>query len=130
MATRKKRTGVEWVGGLVSLPAYVTGEAKPYRPETLFWLGPKGEALGHAVGKPGELLGLAAESLQSTIERPMFGPPQVPERLRVASEALAVVLRAAHPRIEVVCAPTPEIGAMLAAKTAKTAKTANWSCRT
>jgi hypothetical protein len=32
MAAKKKRTGIEWVGGLVSMPAYVTGEGDPYRP--------------------------------------------------------------------------------------------------
>jgi hypothetical protein len=61
MAAKKKRTGVEWVGGLVSMPAYVTGEGDPYRPETLFWMGAQGAVLGHTVGKPGELVGLLCE---------------------------------------------------------------------
>ena len=65
MTARKKRTGIEWVGGLVSMPAYVTGEGEPYRPEALFWMGAEGAVLGHAVGKPGELVGLACESLRS-----------------------------------------------------------------
>lgn len=115
MAAKKKRTVVEWVGGLVSTPAYVTGEGAPYRPESLFWMGADGAVLGHATGKPGELLGLAAESLRSTIEQPMFGRPQVPGRIRVGSPELAETLRAVHEGIEVVCAPTPEIDDLVAA---------------
>lgn len=110
-----KRTGVEWVGGLVSLPARVTGEGEPYRPEVLLWLGAEGAVLGSTVGKPGEVLGLASHSLQSTVERPMFGRPHAPGRVRVASPQLADVLRAGHPGLDVVCAPTPELDPVLAA---------------
>lgn len=113
MSTTKKRTGVEWVGGLVSMPAYVTGEGEPYRPEALFWMCPDG-VLGSTMGKPGELLGLASESLQSAIERPMFGRPHAPGRVRVASPELADALRAGHPGLDIVCAPTPELDALLA----------------
>lgn len=113
MAARKKRTGIEWVGGLVSMPAYVTGEGEPYRPESLFWMGEDGGVIGYTVGMPGELVALAAESLRSTIERPMFGEPHRPARVRVASTELANALRAGHSGIEIVCAPTPELDAML-----------------
>lgn len=115
MASKKKRAGVEWVGGLVSMPAYVTGEGAPYRPEALFWMSAEGAVLGHMAGKPGELIDLASESLRSTIERPMFGQPLAPQRVRVASAELAEALRAGHAGLEVVCAPTPEIDAVLAA---------------
>ncbi len=115
MAAKKKKTGIEWVGGLVSMPAYVTGEGEPYRPEMILWLGAEGAVIGNTMGKPGELLGHAAESLQSTIERPVFGKPHVPARVRVASSELAEALRAAHGAIEVICAPTPEIDDVLAA---------------
>jgi hypothetical protein len=71
--------------------------------------------LGHAVAKPRELIGLACESLRSTIGRPMLGRPHAPERVRVASPELAEALRAGQSRVEVVCAPTPEIDAVLAA---------------
>lgn len=119
MATKKRKTGIEWVGGLVALPAYVTGEGEPYRPETLFWMGAEGAVLGHAAGKPGELVGLAAESLRSTIEQPIFGKPHAPTRVRVASPELAEALRAGHPGLEVVCAPTPEIDVVAAAMRGK-----------
>jgi hypothetical protein len=109
-----KRTG-EWVGGLVLMPAYITGEGEPYRPEALFWMAAEGAVLRSTLGKPGALLGLASESLQGAIERPMFGQPHAPGRVRVASPQLADALRAGHPGLDIVCAPTPEIDALLAA---------------
>jgi hypothetical protein len=115
MSASKKRTGTEWVGGIVSMPAYVTGEGEPYRPETLFWMGAEGAVLGHTLGKPGEVVELARESLRSAIEQPMFGRPHAPDRVRVASPELAEALRAGQSEIEVVCGPTPEIDRVFAA---------------
>ncbi len=115
MTAKKSKSGIEWVGGLVSMPAYVTGEGEPYRPEMLVWMSAEGAALGYAVGKPGELVDLACESLRSTIERPMIGRPHRPGRVRVASHALAYALRAGHPGIEVIRAPTPEVDAFVSA---------------
>ncbi len=114
MAAKKKRAGVEWVGGLVSMPAYVTGEGEPYRPEVLLWMSGDGLVLGTTTAKPGEAVGAAADHLRSTIERPMIGRPHAPARVRVASPTLAEVLRAAHPAIQIVCAPTPEIDTVFA----------------
>ncbi|MCC6748391.1 MAG: hypothetical protein IT371_12080 [Deltaproteobacteria bacterium] len=114
MATNTRRRGIEWVGGIVSMPAYVTGEGEPYRPEALFWMNADGAMLGHRAGKPGTLLARAADILRDTIERPMWGPARAPSRVRVASPELAAALRAGHPTLEVVCAPTPEIDAALA----------------
>lgn len=42
----KKAAGIEWIGGTVAMPAYVTGEGEPYRPEALFWMGADGAILG------------------------------------------------------------------------------------
>ncbi|MBK8213871.1 MAG: hypothetical protein IPK71_08980 [Myxococcales bacterium] len=109
MATRKKRAEVEWVGGLVTLPTYVTGEGAPFQPEMLLWLRTDGLVLGHEVGRPGEVLSSACESLRRTIESPMVGGAHTPDRVRVASPALAEVLRAGWPAIDVVCEATPEI---------------------
>ena len=114
MAAKKKRAKaeVEWVGGLLSMPAYVTGEGEPYRPEILLWMIPDGPIVGTALAKPGELMGTAVQHLRDTIERPSFGEPHTPARVRVASPDLAGVLRAGLPgSVEVVCAPTPELDA-------------------
>jgi hypothetical protein len=114
MAARKKKTsGVEWVGGLLEMPAYVTGEGEPYRPGVIFWMGEDGALLGTAIAKPSELLAQAVDSLKSTIEQPLFGRAHTPSRLRVASRDLYEVLREAFPAIEVTCAPTPEMDVVL-----------------
>ena len=109
----KKSKGIDWVGGTVLMPAYVTGEGEPYRPEALFWMSNEGAIVGSTVAKPGELLPMAVASLQDAIEKPMFGLPHAPTRVRVASDELAETLRAGHPGIEIVCAPTPELDEML-----------------
>lgn len=110
----KTPTDIEWIGGTVAMPAYVTGEGEPYRPETLFWMSADGAILGWTAAKPGELLPMASESLRSTIEQPMHGRPHRPTRVRVASAELADILRAGHPGLDVVCASTPELDEMLA----------------
>lgn len=120
MSTRRRsarpdpETPIEWIGGTSSTPTWIDHEGGPYRPEGLYWMSAEGAVLGLTMARPGELLAMAGESLQRTIEAPMFGRPHRPTRLRVASAELAAVLRAEHPGLEVVCAPTPELDAMLA----------------
>ncbi len=101
--------GVEWVGAIVTMPAYVTGEGVPYRPEVLLWMIPGGPIVGMTMARPGELLGRAARHLQETIESPTIGRPGAPARLRVPSPELADVLRDVVPGTDVICAPTPEL---------------------
>ena len=103
----------EWVGGLVQVPAYATGDGAPYRPEALFWLDESGVVCAAQVAKPGELLSLAAEILQETIAKMEAEGTRSPTRVRVASAQLAAALRAALPALEVVCAATPEVDALL-----------------
>ncbi|HTU61388.1 MAG TPA: hypothetical protein VMF89_23195, partial [Polyangiales bacterium] len=106
----------EWVGGLVQVPAYATGDGAPYRPEALFWLDGSGAVCAAQVGKPGELLSLAAEILQETIAKMKAEgtlATRPPSRVRVASAQLAAALREAMPALEVVCAATPEVDALL-----------------
>jgi hypothetical protein len=111
---RSGATAIEWVGGTLTLPAYVTGEGEPYRPEALFWMTADGAVLGSTAVRPGELLPLASASLQSAIEQPIVGRPHAPTQVRVASAELADTLRAGYPEIEVVCAPTPELDELFA----------------
>lgn len=108
----KKTKRVEWIGGSLLLPATIAGES--HRPEVLMWMGPDGQILGSTLAMPGEALAMASESLQSTIEQPIYGPPHRPTRVRVASAELADALRAGHPGLDVVCAPTPELDEVLA----------------
>lgn len=116
-AATKKRdgiAGVEWNGGIAAMPAYITGEDAPFRPEVLIWVSSDGAVLGSTLARPGELLTMASDSLREATLRPMIGPPHVPTRVRVASPELADVLRAGHPGLDVVCAPTPEVDAIFA----------------
>lgn len=116
MATtrRDRRGGVEWIGGIAALPAYVTDEGEPYRPQTAFWMDERGAIVGTAIGKPHDMLELAAAGLRDAMQQPMIGPPRTPDRVRVASPELAHALRLAHPSIEAVCAPTPELDEVFA----------------
>ena len=93
---KKKRTGVEWVGGIALMPGYVTGEGEPYRPEMLLWLDDNQMVLGVTTEKPGHLMARASDSLAETLAKPMVGN-DTPTRIRVASKELAEVLRAGHP---------------------------------
>ena len=109
----KKSKTIEWVGGIGLLPAYVTGEGEPYRPEGLFWMSSDGAIVGTSMAKPGELLLTASASLQDAIEKPMSGRPHAPTRVRVASDELAEALREGHPGIDIICAPTPALDEVL-----------------
>jgi len=115
-ANRKRRSEtIEWVGGLVSLPAYVTGEGEPFRPEMLLWMIPDGPVLGMTTAKPGELLPRAGQHFRDVMTAPMVGPAQAPTRVRVASEELARALGPAlEAEIALVCAPTPELDHFMA----------------
>ena len=115
MRTKRKRLGVEWVGGLISMPAYVTGEGEPYRPEMLVWMSDQGLVLGSTVGKPGEVLAQACESLQGAMAHPMIGRPHSPEQIRVDSPELRDALRAGYPALDIEWGPTPEIDDLVAA---------------
>ena len=113
MAVKKiKRKSVEWVGGLITMPGLVIEGDESFCPESLFWLDSEGAAIGHALAKPGEVILQACQSLQDTTRAPAFGKPHTPDRVRVADLALAEALRSGQRRIEVVCAPTPEIDAL------------------
>jgi hypothetical protein len=72
MPASNKRKKQEWIGSLISLPAYVTGDGEPDRTEMLFGVDAEGAVQGHTVGKLGELVSLAADSLRSALERPML----------------------------------------------------------
>jgi hypothetical protein len=103
------------VGGIVAMPAYVTGEGEPYRPQMLLWMIPGGPVLGTTMEKAeGALLETASERLRSAIESPMVPGVKPPARVRVASPQLADALRSAGAAPEIVLAPTPELDDVVA----------------
>jgi len=114
-ARRTTAAGTEWVGGIVAMPAYVTGEGEPYRPQMLLWMIPRGPVLGTTMEKAeGPLLQTAGERLRAAIEAPMVPGAPPPVRVRVASAELADALRRTRPALEIVCAPTPELDDVIA----------------
>jgi hypothetical protein len=115
MARKRVTEPVEWIAGVVSLPAYVTGEGEPYRPSLVFWVSADGFVLGMEVPGRSATPAQIAQSFHATTRSPMVGAPHVPGRVRIASPEIAAGLRAAlGPKVEIVCAPTPEIDAILA----------------
>ena len=105
----------EWMGGMATFPNELMADPLAPSPDGLFWIDADGALLGSTVDHPDELLRVASESLQSTIDDPFVGPPRVPARVRVTSSELAAALRAGHPTLEIVCAPTPKLDECLAA---------------
>jgi hypothetical protein len=109
MTTSSPGKVVEWLGGLIKVPAYVAGDGEPYRPEALFFLDENGVVLHSQVARAELLLLAAGQSLRATIGQPLFGHKRAPTAIRVASAALARELQAGCPELEVLCAPTPEL---------------------
>lgn len=110
MASKKKKSAeIEWIGGLVELPADAIGEGETARPAAIFWLSADGVLLGSSVAAPSELLTEALDSFKTTIEEPLEGEPHTPTHVRVSSRELAEMLRKEFPAIEVTHAPTPEM---------------------
>ena len=112
MATKKPapapsvQEGLEWQAGIYQLPS--RGEGTPN--EVLIWKVPLGKILGFETGSQGELLPRAGALLREALNR----SNPLPGTLRVASEELAAQLRPAiSRRIELLCAPTPELDATL-----------------
>lgn len=108
----KKYTPGEWVGGVSLMPSYVGEEGEPYRPLVMVWMEAGGLVRGSDVAKPGEFLARISSSFQSAMDQPVAGTPQRPTRVRIASREMAEELRARHPTLEVICAPTPELDAV------------------
>jgi hypothetical protein len=111
MAAKKHDSGIEWVGGVVALAKETVRDelGLPFQPTTFGWLGSNGELLAFELGKAEAVAQLALHTLSAAIARPMVGSSHRPARVRVESTAVADALRIAHPDIEVVCGPAPEL---------------------
>ncbi len=107
------RADVEWIGGTALLPAVITDEDASPHPEVLMWLNADGVILGSHVDHRDEILRTASAQLHATMKQPMWGTPHLPARVRVASPELAAALRAGRPKLDVVCAPTPEFDELM-----------------
>ena len=101
----------EWIGALVDLPSYVTGEGQPYRPTAVLWIEVETDLIvGSELVRPDEALARAVAAFETATRAPLIGKPRVPRQLRVADEALADALGGAiRDDIEIVVGPIPEI---------------------
>jgi hypothetical protein len=112
---KRRSTGtLEWVGGRLTTPFYVT-EGDPYRPEIILWLElPNDLVVGHMIIDPKGPLVSFGETLLHAMAMPMVGPPRRPARIRVADARLADEVQKTAPDIDVVVEPTPELDRLLA----------------
>lgn len=94
------------------MPVYVA-EGEPYRPDFIAWIA-RGKILRASAIHPDEPDEAVVTSLLEAMRRPATGSPRQPKRVRVASPAIAALLRErVDPGIEIVVAPTPELDAVV-----------------
>ena len=109
----KPPVALEWVGGRLSTPAYIT-EPEPYRPEMILWLELPGDYIvASTLIDPDQPPVSFGRTLLDAMASPMVGPARRPARIRVADAHLAAEVRNSAPGIEVVVAPTPELDQIL-----------------
>lgn len=98
----------EWAGGRFNSPFYVT-EGEPYRPEMVVWMElPSKMVVTVNVSDPKSPVSFS-DVLLEAMSSPLPEAAQLPARIRVADAELAAEIRAAHPDLEVIVAPTPEL---------------------
>jgi len=111
--TGERPGGVEWVGGRLGMPIYIT-EGEPRRPDVDFWLElPSGLLVTASILDPNAPQVSFADSLLRTMASPMAGDPRRPQRVRLSDARLAAEIRSAFPGLDVVVAPTPELDEIL-----------------
>lgn len=102
----------EWIALRFPMPAYVTGEGEPYRPEVSMWLSSDGGIVASELSRPGDPAAAIGATLRQALAEPLFGPPRRPARIRVAEAALVPAIQALVGDVEVQVAPTPEADLM------------------
>jgi hypothetical protein len=107
----------EWVGGIMTLPRYVTEHGETYKPSVIAWLDVATEMiLGTSIVAPKDAVAAAAANLRDTAKRLNAGRPGMLGRIRVATQELADALRRESiDGVEVVCGPTPEFDRAISA---------------
>lgn len=107
--------GLEWVGGRVSPPFFVTGGEEPVRLSLVLWIEvPTQYVVAQEVVAPEDADGALGRALRGALDAPLAGAPRQPERIRVADDALAAEVReVVGSGVPIEIAPTPEIDALL-----------------
>ena len=116
-ARRRNQAELEWVGGRLSPPFFVTDRDEPYRPALVAWVElPGGLVVGQDLVAPEASSGAAGRTLLAALERPLVGPARRPARIRVGDASLAREVReAVGDGIPIEVAPTPELDELLEA---------------
>ena len=100
----------EWIGGTITMPAFITGEpGDNYQPTIPVWLNEIGQVVGMDIISPDDPPFDFIASLKATIANPKAGVPGAPSHLRVNDKKLADTLKNAFPSINVSCSATPEL---------------------
>jgi hypothetical protein len=111
----------EWIGGLLTLPFFITDRDEPYRPGLVMWMDVRdGLVVGQSLVAPEteDADSAVGRALLDAIEDPLAGPPRRPDRIRVSDESFATSVRAVlgdSSAIEIEIAPTPEFDELLEA---------------
>jgi len=119
-SSREPKPSVEWLCGVLTIPTQLIDPNNQTEPlQSLIWMIPNGPVLGSLTLEPDQVpSAVVIEHFRETTRSPLIGKPHSPERIRVANEELADALRAElSPTIPVVCAPTPELDALLESMT-------------
>jgi hypothetical protein len=127
VAARKKSTrhrgagkaGREWIGGVIRTPFYVQDREPAYRAMGIFWLDASdGCIVGTNLVAPDEVDGQVGAVLAGAMAQPMVGRPRRPDRVRVATAAMADEVRAVlGDGATITVAATPELQMVLDALT-------------
>jgi hypothetical protein len=108
-APRSPSKTIEWSGGITRLSTAMDIGGVSIQPEILLWINEKAEVVGYDMGAPGKMIDMAYASISEAMAKPTNVKTGKPQRLRVSSPELAEALGKLQPRIEVVCAPTPQV---------------------
>jgi hypothetical protein len=100
----------EWVGGSITMPAFVTGEpGDNYQPTMAVWLNEIGQIVGMDLLSPTGPVYDPIALLKQTIAHPNAGPAGAPSHIRINDKKIAEKLQKAFTTIQVTVAPTPEL---------------------
>ena len=108
---------LEWIGGRVSPPIFVTKGEEPYRPSFVLWIeSPTHYVVAQGVASPDDADGALGRALRAALDAPLVGAPRQPDRIRVADDSLAAEVReVVGGGVPIEIAPTPEIDELLEA---------------
>ena len=115
-AARRRNNGeLEWIGGCLTPPFFITDRDEPYRPTQVVWMElPYRLVVGHDVVEPEASSGAVARTLLTALERPLVGPARRPARVRVQDASLVREIREVlGDEIPIDVAPTPELDELI-----------------